>query len=73
MDIEPMVWGQFPRTEALVAATRSLERARTTIEEVEAREGEQQEEIVTLQRECGYRLVHDGAITQQHQNHYWAR
>jgi 5-methyltetrahydropteroyltriglutamate--homocysteine methyltransferase len=57
--------GIYPRSEALVQATRDLDRGRTTPESVEARVQEDFEAFVRLQEEAGLDLLSDGMLTWQ--------
>lgn len=52
--------GIFPRSDALIAATRDLERGRTDRATVEARRAEDTEALVALQRDAGMDLYSDG-------------
>jgi 5-methyltetrahydropteroyltriglutamate--homocysteine methyltransferase len=57
--------GIFPRSETLVAATRDLERDRTTPEKVEEQLTREREDLVDLQREAGLDLISDGLLRWQ--------
>lgn len=54
--------GIYPRSEAVVAATRDLDRGRTTVEAVEARFRDDLEQLVADQREAGLDLHSDGLL-----------
>lgn len=54
--------GIYPRSEALVRATRDLARGRTGPEEVEARRQDDRRRLLALQRECGLAPVVDGML-----------
>ena len=60
MQVQAYVHGLYPRSEALVAATRDLERGRTTEEAVERQRAEDLSALVSLQQEAGLDLVSDG-------------
>jgi 5-methyltetrahydropteroyltriglutamate--homocysteine methyltransferase len=57
--------GIYPRSEAVVAATRDLERGRTTKDVVDERLKEDEEAFVALQREAGLDLLSDGLLRWQ--------
>lgn len=57
--------GIYPRSEELVAATRDLDRGRTTPEAVAERQAQDLHELVDLQREAGLTYFTDGLITWQ--------
>lgn len=57
--------GIFPRSEALVAATRDLERGRTTAEAVEERVRQDVRELLDVQREAGLDCFSDGLLRWQ--------
>jgi methionine synthase II (cobalamin-independent) len=57
--------GIYPRSEALVQATRDLARGRTTAEAVEAQRHEDRERFLALQRECGLSPLSDGMLDRQ--------
>lgn len=57
--------GIHPRSEAVVAATRDLDRGRTTREEVDARFQDDLENLVALQREAGLDYLSDGMLRWQ--------
>jgi 5-methyltetrahydropteroyltriglutamate--homocysteine methyltransferase len=55
--------GIYPRSEALVQATRDLDRGRTTPEAVEEQVARDFEALVQVQEEAGLDLVADGMLT----------
>jgi 5-methyltetrahydropteroyltriglutamate--homocysteine methyltransferase len=57
--------GIYPRSEAVVAATRDLERGRTTKEDVDARVADDEQAFAALQREAGLDLFSDGLLRWQ--------
>jgi 5-methyltetrahydropteroyltriglutamate--homocysteine methyltransferase len=57
--------GIYPRSEALVAATRDLDRGRTTPEAVRSQQDEDLAAFVAVQREAGLDLFSDGLIRWQ--------
>jgi 5-methyltetrahydropteroyltriglutamate--homocysteine methyltransferase len=57
--------GIYPRSEALVQATRDLDRGRTTAEDVEQQVAMDFEELVRVQEEAGLDLLTDGMLTWQ--------
>jgi 5-methyltetrahydropteroyltriglutamate--homocysteine methyltransferase len=57
--------GIFPRSEALVQATRDLDRGRTTQEAVDAQVARDRNELLSVQQEAGFDLVSDGMLTWQ--------
>src|SRR5215470_6067038 len=57
--------GIFPRSEALVAATRDLERGRTSADVVEERIRQDVRELVEIQREAGLDCFSDGLLRWQ--------
>jgi 5-methyltetrahydropteroyltriglutamate--homocysteine methyltransferase len=57
--------GLFPRSEALVQATRDLDRRRTTEEAVDAQVAADREELVSVEQEAGLDLISDGMLTWQ--------
>lgn len=65
MTLRAFVPGIYPRSEALVQATRDLDRGRTTGETVEAQVESDFEELVRLQEEAGLDLLSDGMLTWQ--------
>jgi len=63
--VEAFVPGIYPRSEALVQATRDLDRGRTTAEAVEAKRAQDLERLVEVQREAGLDLLTDGMLSWQ--------
>jgi 5-methyltetrahydropteroyltriglutamate--homocysteine methyltransferase len=59
------IFGLYPRSEALVQATRDLDRGRTTADEVERQVERDFEELVRVQDEAGVDLLADGMLTWQ--------
>jgi 5-methyltetrahydropteroyltriglutamate--homocysteine methyltransferase len=57
--------GIYPRSEAVVAATRGLERKRTTPEEVRDRFREDEEDIIRVQKQAGLDFFSDGLLRWQ--------
>jgi 5-methyltetrahydropteroyltriglutamate--homocysteine methyltransferase len=57
--------GIYPRSEALVQATRDLDRGRTTAEEVQQQVAGDFEGLVHVQEEAGLDLLADGMLTWQ--------
>jgi 5-methyltetrahydropteroyltriglutamate--homocysteine methyltransferase len=57
--------GIYPRSEALVQATRDLDRGRTTADEVERQVGSDFQELLRVQEEAGLDLLADGMLTWQ--------
>ena len=57
--------GIYPRSEALVQATRDLDRGRTTAEAVDAQFEHDLDELVRVQQEAGLDLVADGMLRWQ--------
>jgi 5-methyltetrahydropteroyltriglutamate--homocysteine methyltransferase len=57
--------GIFPRSEALVQATRDLDRRRTSAEAVDQQIERDREELVSVQREAGLDLISDGMLAWQ--------
>jgi 5-methyltetrahydropteroyltriglutamate--homocysteine methyltransferase len=57
--------GIYPRSEALVQATRDLDRDRTTVQEVEQQVAKDCEELVRVQDDAGLDLLADGMLTWQ--------
>jgi len=62
MTIHTSLTGPFPRSEPLVAATRDLDRGRTSAEAVEARFVEAEREVVALERRLGLDAVTGGYL-----------
>ena len=57
--------GIYPRSEALVQATRDLDRGRTTQEEVDRQVARDLEELVSVQQQSGLDLLSDGMLRWQ--------
>ncbi|MGH2661829.1 MAG: hypothetical protein ACRDH8_03265 [Actinomycetota bacterium] len=62
LDVSAYVHGIHPRSETLVAATRDLERDRTTPEKVEEQFRREREDVLDLQREAGLDFLSDGLL-----------
>ena len=60
-----VVPGIYPRSEALVQATRDLARGRTTLGEVESRRHKDQQRLLELQRECRCAPISTGLLDWQ--------
>ncbi len=54
--------GSYPRSEALVAATRDLDRGRTTRQAVDGLERRERQALVALQRQAGMDYLSDGLL-----------
>jgi len=65
VDLRAYAPGIYPRSEALVQATRDLDRARVAPEEVERRVAEDLAALVAAQQEAGLDLLADGMLTWQ--------
>ena len=65
MQLEAYVPGIYPRSEALVQATRDLDRGRTTPEAVDAQVERDQAALVAAQQEAGLDLLADGMLRWQ--------
>jgi 5-methyltetrahydropteroyltriglutamate--homocysteine methyltransferase len=63
--VSAYVQGIYPRSEALVAATRDLDRGRTSPEAVDERFDQDLRELVELQREAGLDYFSDGLLRWQ--------
>jgi 5-methyltetrahydropteroyltriglutamate--homocysteine methyltransferase len=57
--------GIYPRSEALVQATRDLDRGRVSIDEVERRRGADLEALISAESEAGFDLLSDGMLAWQ--------
>lgn len=57
--------GVYPRSEGVVAATRGLERGRTSLQEVDRAFREDREDFIAVQREAGLDYFSDGLIRWQ--------
>ena len=65
MEIEAYAPGIYPRSEALVQATRDLDRRRTTQEEVDEQFERDLQELVAAQQQAGLDLLADGMLRWQ--------
>src|SRR5919109_4424021 len=65
MELNAYAPGIYPRSEALVQATRDLDRGRTTADAVEAQVKADQNELVRAQEEAGLTLLSDGLLRWQ--------
>ena len=65
MDLKAYAPGIYPRSEALVQATRDLDRGRTTGEAVEERFERDFRELVSVQEQAGLALLSDGLLRWQ--------
>jgi 5-methyltetrahydropteroyltriglutamate--homocysteine methyltransferase len=65
MTVEAFAPGMYPRSEALVQATRDLDRGRTTEAEVDAQVVADMEELVGVQQSAGLDLLTDGMLRWQ--------
>ena len=65
MAVEAFAPGMYPRSEALVQATRDLDRGRTTEAEVEALIQADQQELIGAQQAAGLDLLTDGMLRWQ--------
>jgi 5-methyltetrahydropteroyltriglutamate--homocysteine methyltransferase len=63
--VKAFVPGIYPRSEALVQATRDLDRARTTKEAVDEQVARDFEQFVSVQQDAGVDLLADGMLTWQ--------
>jgi 5-methyltetrahydropteroyltriglutamate--homocysteine methyltransferase len=63
--VEAYQHGIYPRSEAVVAATRGLERGRTTPEEVARAVAEDERDFLEVQREAGLDYASDGLLRWQ--------
>jgi 5-methyltetrahydropteroyltriglutamate--homocysteine methyltransferase len=63
--VEAFVPGLYPRSEALVQATRDLDRGRTTQEAVGEQQARDLEALLAVQREAGLDLLADGMLSWQ--------
>jgi 5-methyltetrahydropteroyltriglutamate--homocysteine methyltransferase len=60
-----MLTGIYPRSEALVAATRDSDRGRISREELEQHFERDYAQLIALQREAGFDLISDGPLNRQ--------
>ena len=65
MDVRTFVPGIYPRSEALVQATRDLDRGRTTPEAVAEQVERDFRELVSVEESAGLTLLADGMLTAQ--------
>jgi 5-methyltetrahydropteroyltriglutamate--homocysteine methyltransferase len=63
--MEAFAPGIYPRSEALVQATRDLDRGRTTQADVDAQVGRDLDQLVTVQQQAGLDLLSDGMLRWQ--------
>src|ERR671931_2077869 len=63
--MQAFVPGIYPRSEALVQATRDLDRGRTTLEAVDAQVERDLQQFVAVQRQAGVDLLADGMLRWQ--------
>ena len=63
--MQAFIPGIYPRSEALVQATRDLDRGRTTPEAVDRQVDQDLQELVRVQREAGLDLLADGMLRWQ--------
>jgi 5-methyltetrahydropteroyltriglutamate--homocysteine methyltransferase len=64
-DLRAFIPGLYPRSEALVQATRDLDRGRTTAEAVDEQVECDQAELVSAQQDAGFDLLADGMLRWQ--------
>jgi 5-methyltetrahydropteroyltriglutamate--homocysteine methyltransferase len=57
--------GIYPRSEALVQATRDLDRGRVSVDDVERRRADDLEALISAQSEAGFDLLSDGMLAWQ--------
>ena len=65
MDVKAYQHGVFPRSEDVVAATRGMERGRTSQDEVDGTLLADRAEFITAQREAGLDFFSDGMLRWQ--------
>lgn len=65
MTVEAFAPGLYPRSEALVQATRDLDRGRTSEAEVDAQVTADQQELIGVQQAAGLDLLSDGMLRWQ--------
>src|SRR6188474_1340583 len=63
--MKAFVPGIYPRSEALVQATRDLDRGRTTQEAVDEQIARDRDELLSVQQQAGLDLLSDGMLTWQ--------
>ena len=64
-ELKAFIPGLYPRSEALVQATRDLDRGRTTQEAVDEQVERDQAELVSVQQQAGLDLLADGMLRWQ--------
>jgi 5-methyltetrahydropteroyltriglutamate--homocysteine methyltransferase len=64
-DLQAFVPGIYPRSEALVQATRDLDRGRTSQQAVDEQVERDLDELITVQQEAGLDLLADGMLRWQ--------
>src|SRR5206468_6848563 len=64
-DLQAFAPGIYPRSEALVQATRDLDRGRTTEEAVDEQVERDLAELVSVQQHAGFDLLADGMLRWQ--------
>ena len=64
-ELQAFAPGIYPRSEALVQATRDLDRGRTTQEAVEEQVGRDLAELISVQQDAGLDLLADGMLRWQ--------
>lgn len=65
MDVKAHQHGIYPRSEAVVAATRGLERGRTSLAEVDQAFAEDRADLIAAQQEAGLDFFSDGLLRWQ--------
>src|SRR4249919_297259 len=65
MKLEAFAPGMYPRSEALVQATRDLDRGRTTQADVDGQVESDLEELIGVQQAAGLDLLSDGMLRWQ--------
>ena len=63
--MQAFIPGLYPRSEALVQATRDLDRGRTTPEAVDEQVERDLAELVSAQQDAGFDLLADGMLRWQ--------
>jgi 5-methyltetrahydropteroyltriglutamate--homocysteine methyltransferase len=63
--MQALVPGLYPRSEALVQATRDLDRGRTTPEAVDEQTGRDLAQLISAQQDAGFDLLADGMLRWQ--------
>ena len=64
-ELQAFAPGLYPRSEALVQATRDLDRGRTTVEAVDEQVERDLAELVSVQQQAGLDLLSDGMLRWQ--------